>query len=220
MSALILIAAAIMTPIKVSVPQHMQYCVSSNMIPGSDYSKPEIRNAIFDAMSEKIEQAGLAARALTIGIPFVDSVTRTPSATATATAPDEPHASYVVRVCAVIPPAFASAFPPEGTSQVAARDVLASLCQATDLDECRRSVEGAVRATTGTTSSTSVLLRTRQALSSDASPAVLAPALSDDTMIVLREKEQTTPPGAQTPAAAPSPGVPADLAIVSGEPGN
>lgn len=220
MSAILLIAAAIMTPIKVSVPEHTQYCLSSNAIPGSDYSKPEIRNAVFDAISGKIEQAGLTAKALTIGVPYVDGVTRTPSATATATDADEPHASYVVRVCAVIPSALTSAFPADGTSPVPARDVMASLCQVTDLDECRRAVEGAVRATTGANNSSTVLLRTRQALSTDASPPSLAAALDDDTLIVLREEQQTRPPGAQTPAAAPKPGPPTDLAVVSGEPEN
>ena len=220
MSALLLIAAAIMTPIKVTVPGHIQYCVSSNTIPGREYAKPEIRNAVFDAMSGKIEQAGLTAKALTIGVPFVDGVTRTSSATATATDPDEPHATYLVRVCAVIPSTFASGFPAEGVSPVPERDVSANLCEVNDLDECRRSLESAVRATMGATSTTSVFLRTRQALSSDTSPPSLAAALSDDTIIVLREEEQATPTGAQPPAAAPKPGVPADFAVVSGEPGN
>jgi hypothetical protein len=215
MPLFLLVAASITTPAPVVVPAHVQYCVTSNAILGSEYAKPATRNTVFDAISERIEQAGLAARALTIGVPFVDDVRRTPSPHATSSNDDEANATYVVRVCAVVPADSEAAFAVEGITHVAARSVYASLCYVSDLDECRRKVEAAVQGTLGANGTKPVLLRTRQALSSDASPQSLAAALSDSTIIVLREKDQSVTPGT-APAARPA--VPADLAVVSGEP--
>jgi hypothetical protein len=200
------------------VPAHFQYCAFSAEISGSEYAKVDSRSTVFDAMSDNIELAGQTAGALTIGVPFVDDVHRTPSPKATPTDDDEANATYKVRVCAVVPPDKASAFPATTVTQVAARSVYASLCPVTDLDECQRKVEEVVKATFGTGSTKQVLLRTRQALSSDASSQNLAAALSDSTMIVLRDKDQSAAPGAPPAAPTVPPAVPADQAVVSGEP--
>jgi hypothetical protein len=206
-------AASIMQPVQINVPPYIQYCSATNPILGSDYAKPEIRSAAFDLISDQVEKAGLTARALAIGVPFVDSVARTPSSHATPADDDEANATYVVRICSVVPADKAAAFPSAGIEHVAARSVYANLCDSADLDECRRKVEASVQATNP---STQVLLRTRQALSSDASPPSLIAAMTDSSLIVLRTND---PAGAPPPPAA-APSAPPDLAIVSGEPSN
>lgn len=209
----LLAAVAAWAPTPVSVPAHVQYCARSNPIAGSDYAKPDTRKMVFDAISDKIEQIGLTARALSIGVPFVDEINRTPSPNATPGDDDEAKATYVIRICSVIPQDKVAAFPAAGVVNVQERSVIAILCEVADLDECRRNVQGAVQALPGSSPTKPALLRTRQALSTDGSPQSLAAALSDFSIVVLREKEE--PQGRIAPSS-----IPTDLAVVSGEPSN
>lgn len=212
---LLLAAAAATAPTVVAVPPHLQYCASSNPIVGSDYAKPETRKIVFDAISDRLEQAGLTARALSIGVPFVDEIHRAPSPKATPANDDEANATYVIRICSIIPSDKVAAFPVAGIANVPAKTVIAVLCDVAGLDECRRSVEAAVLALPGGNPSKRVLLRTRQALSTDAAPQSLAAALSDSSMIILRENDQVqgrAPQGGGNPSS-----IPTDLAVISGE---
>lgn len=211
MSGFAFLLVAVTAPTLVSVPAHVQYCQSSNAIIGSQYAKPEIRDGVFDTISERIKQAGLTARTLTIGVPFVDEIKRTPSPGATPTDPDELNASYVVRICSVVPADKAAAFPAAGVMPVAAKQVYATLCYASDLEECRRVVNTTVLSAQPVGGAKRVLLRTRQALSSDGAPGSLSAALSDVTLIKLRESDAPAGP------ATPPPAAPVDYAVVSGE---
>ena len=80
-------------PISLTVPAHVQFCVNSNPIPGSNYATQSVRDSVFEGLSELIENDALSARALTIGVPFVDGIARTPSPNATSADSDEAHAA-------------------------------------------------------------------------------------------------------------------------------
>lgn len=187
-------------PVVVEVPAHAQYCITSNPIGADQYAKADVRDALFDTLSQKVETA-VQAQAETMGVPFVDNVRQAPVA-APGTAPD-----VTIKVCAVVAQAVAPLLNPH-PEQLAKKTVAAMVCDTANLDDCDKDVEAALRASPGGSATKPISFRTRQALSSDTTTSAIVAALTDTTLIRLRE----APAGNGVATAYPT-----NFAVVSAE---
>src|ERR1035437_3967134 len=90
-------AAIAAAPQLITVPAHIVYCVTSRALSASAYELPEVRDVLFQTLDKQIEEAALAAGLPSMGVVFVDSVTRGSDLPAGA---PQPAATYTVRQCA------------------------------------------------------------------------------------------------------------------------
>lgn len=192
-AALSLLAPAAMraAPQRITVPAHLEYCVTSKSLSAPAYELPEVREALFQLLYKQIEQAALLAALPSTGVAFVDAVTPgadVPAAGVPPGAPPSP-ATYVVRECAIVPARGDPPLPASAVREVPARILYATLCAPASIEACKRDLEKLVRQENSSPAELArpIIWRTRQALSTDDSAANLVASMSDSTLRVLRE---------------------------------
>lgn len=187
-------------PQRITVPAHLEYCVTSRSLDAKAYELPEVRSELFDSLYRQIEQAALDAGLPSMGVPFVDAVTSTthpttvPPAGASVGAP-APAVTYVVRECAIVPSRGAPALQSPGLREVAERSVYATLCVHGSIEACKRELEKIVRQDNASPADLArpIIWRTRPALAADSSVANLVASMSDSGLRVLKDGPPKTP---------------------------
>jgi hypothetical protein len=193
---------------RITVPAHLEYCVTSKSLSASAYELPEVREALFQLLYKQIEQAALEAALPSTGVAFVDAVTpgADTQAAAAGVPAGAPPSTYVVRECAIVPARGTPPLPASGVREVAVRVLYATICTPASIEACKRDLEKVVRQENSSPAELArpIIWRTRQALSTDDSTANLVASMSDSTLRVLREP-------------APPLKVPENVVVVSAE---
>jgi hypothetical protein len=195
--ALAIPCAARAAPQKITVPAHLQFCVTSKPLDVSAYDHPEVREELFQFLYGQIEREALQADLASIGVAFVDAVTRGPDvpqtlASGVPVSPSQMTATYVVRECANVPARGTPPLPPSGVVEVAAKVVYATICAAASIEACKRNLEQVVRQENSAPADMArpIIWRTRQALTAEDSDANLVESLSDTKIRTLRDDAQ------------------------------
>ena len=184
------------TPVAVTLPSIQRFCVQSQPVDASNFDLQEVRDALSDKLNSQLQSTALGAGLSTVGVPYADSIVTTPApqAPSVPVSPGGPTAAtaqptVTVKECMVVPPAGRAALPAAGLETVPAHEVYATLCQADQIAACQRDLETAIRAnhSSSADAARSVVFRTRQAISTAGDSNSLIAALTDFTLIVLRD---------------------------------
>ncbi len=205
--ALALIALAftgevVAEPQKVVIPAHLTYCLSTHPLNPSAYSLPEVREALFQTLYKRLEQAALNAGLVSMGVAYVDAVVLGPDIPETTDQsgpglPPKMVVSVLVRQCAVVGSRGSPELPKDGVLEVPARTMYASLCLPTQIDSCKRAIEALVRKDNHASADAvlSIVWRTRQALTDTDTADNLVSSLVDSKLRVLKDNQTSlTPP--------------------------
>lgn len=139
------------SPVRLTVPAHKQWCVSSQpILIEDDQPGKKFGDLVFSALYQRLEKQAIASKLVSIGVPFLDTATPVaepapPAPNPAQPAPPKPAVKYVLTVCAGVAPD--APVPPAGVSKVdvAEKDVYAVSCEVTQEPACRAAIEKILR---------------------------------------------------------------------------
>jgi hypothetical protein len=211
-------ASADLLPTLVAVPDHTDWCVTSQPVDLQPDGQVPFGDLVFQALYLRLENSALSSHLPSIGIPFLESsvsqmvssdaavVVAPPPAVSGSlvTANAAPPLKFTLRVCSVVPTDAPA--PPQGVLAltVPKANDYALLCEVARESACKTSIESVLRSANHATDEyiAAITWRTSQPLTNDPGAANLISSLTDHTLRPL------------TPGMAP-PSTPKLLIVIS-----